>query len=268
VSFDLAWLALREPADAAARDPGLLEAAIAHLAGEAAPRVLDLGCGSGATCRAFAGRPRGVRWRLVDNDPVLLAAASRACGAGVEVVRQDLADIERLPLEGVRLVTASALLDLCSRAWIGALASRLAAAEIGVYAALSYDGRLRWEPAAEGDAAVVTAFNRHQRRDKGLGPALGPEGAASLAAELGRRGYRVGTAPSPWRLGPAEAALQRAMIDGVARAAGEVELAAGGWAQARRAASGASTCIVGHLDVLALPAGARTQSKTTSDWSP
>ena len=69
VSFDADWLELREPADRAARDSGLLAAAAGYLGGALA---LDLGCGTGATVRAFGGVGR---WRLVDADPALLEIA-------------------------------------------------------------------------------------------------------------------------------------------------------------------------------------------------
>ena len=84
MGFDAAWLALREPADAAARDPGLLAAAAGYLG--AGALAVDIGCGTGATVRAFAGcAPEGLRWRLVDNDPRLLALA--AADGGGEAVR-------------------------------------------------------------------------------------------------------------------------------------------------------------------------------------
>jgi hypothetical protein len=259
VSFDPAWLDLREPADAAARDRGLLAAAAAHLGDGLA---LDLGCGTGATLRAFAGRGR---WRLLDRDPRLLGLAAARCPRA-QTVAADLADLAALPLDGVRLITASALLDLASGRWIEALAGRAAAAGVGVYAALSYDGGLAWEPALPEDAAVAAAFDRHQRRDKGLGPALGPEASAALARALARRGYAVRTAPSPWRLGPAEAALQAALVEGIAAAAAETGLATAAWRQARLAASGSGRATVGHVDLLALPSSA--QSKITSESSP
>ena len=68
--------------------------------------------------------------------------------------------------------------------------------------------------------------------------------------------------------GPGEAALHAALVAGIAAAADETGLAeAAAWGQARLAASG-WRCTVGHLDVLALPAGARAQSKTTSESRP
>ena len=259
MSFEPTWLAQREPADAAARDRGLLAAAAGFLCDGLA---LDLGCGTGATVRAFGGRGR---WRLLDRDPALLALAAARCPAA-ETVEGDLAELAALPLAGVRLVTASALLDLASARWIEALADRVAAAGVGVYAALSYDGSLGWEPALPGDGAVAAGFDRHQRRDKGLGPALGPTGAAALARALGRRGHAVRTAPSPWRLGPGEAALQAALVEGIAAAAAETGVATAAWRQARLAVSAAGRATVGHVDLLALPS--RAQSKITSESSP
>lgn len=254
--FAADWLALRAPADAAARDPLLLAAAAAHLAEVPEPLAVDLGAGSGATVAAFGTDVPGLHWRLVDHDPALLALASSRFGTAVEPVCADLADVAALPLTGARLVTASALLDLMTAAWVEALADRLAAAGVGVYAALSYDGAMAWDPALADDARVCTAFNRHQRGDKGLGPALGPDAVPVLERLLAARGFEVRTAPSRWRLGPSEARLHEELVSGIAAAA-----AAPTWGQARLAT--AATCTVGHVDLLALPA-ARAQSKITS----
>ena len=102
------------------------------------------------------------------------------------------------------------------------------------------------------------------------GPALGPEAGAVLPRTMADRGFAVRVAASPWRLGPAEAALQAGLLEGVAAAAVEAGCAAAAWGQARRAAAiaGASSCTVGHVDVLALPTGSSTQSKITSVSSP
>ena len=73
--FSAAWLALREPADHAARDAGLAQAAAALLIGKTPTRILDLGCGTGSNFRAFSplvAAPQA--WTLVDFDPRLLAA--------------------------------------------------------------------------------------------------------------------------------------------------------------------------------------------------
>ncbi len=273
MSFDAAWLDLREPADHAARDPRLLAMARAHLG---AGLAVDLGCGTGSTLRAFRGAgpaeqaPTGsgsaagdaVRWRLVDRDAALLRLAT-ARAPGVETVAADLTDLGNLPLGGARLVTASALVDLASRAWIEALADRLAAEGVGLYAALTYDGAMDWDPPLARDGAVRAAFNADQRRDKGFGPALGPAAGPALAEALARRGFTVTTAPSPWRLGPTDAALQAALTDGIAAAA-----AAPDWGQARSAASGVSRCSVGHCDMLAIPGAPSAQSKITSRSRP
>ena len=261
MSFDAGWLDLRAAADRAARDPALRAAALAWLDAVPTPLVVDLGCGTGALWRDFA-RP-AAHWRLVDNDRALLALAARRC-PGAEAVAADLAGIDALPLGGARLVTASALLDLASAAWFDALAARVAGEGAAVYACLSYDGTMDWFPPHAEDAAVLAAFNAHQGRDKGLGPALGPAAAERFAAALAERGYRVETAPSPWQLGPEDGALMAALVDGVAAAAAETGLAGtAAWAQARRASRASA---VGHTDLLALPPSA--QSKTTSESSP
>lgn len=255
MGFDPAWLALRAPADARARDQGLLARAIAH-AGADGP-VLDLGCGTGATTRAFAAAgAAGLNWRLLDNDPALLQRA-RQHHPEADIRHGDLTDIAALPLDGLRLVTASALLDLVSEDWARRLADRLHEQRIAFHAALNYDGIMHWTPEDRRDAEVTRHFNRHQRGDKGFGPAMGPEAGPRMAALLRARGYRVDLAPSPWRLGPSEAALQQELLTGIVKAAQEAGLAAAearDWAANRRTQFDRGSVDIGHVDLLALPA--------------
>ena len=113
------WLALREPADAAARAHDLVER-LARLPG--GRRVIhDLGCGSGAMGRWLAPRlPGPQHWVVHDRDADLLeiAAADRpgpaADGAAVtvEARQSDITGLHPGDLAGATLITASALLDL------------------------------------------------------------------------------------------------------------------------------------------------------------
>ncbi len=250
MGFSAQWLALREPADLAARDPALLRAAV-HAAGPA-PLILDLGCGTGATARAM-GRllPADTRWRLVDKDAELLRIAAAEIGEGAETIRADLADVAALPMDGVSLVTASALLDLVSASWVEALVQRL---NVPLYAALSYDGQMRWAPDNLHDKAITTAFNRHQLADKGFGPALGPTSGPVATAILNAFGFSVQQAQSPWLLGPEMTDLHRELIEGIAQAALEAgEDCAADWAQLRRSQADRTRCHIGHTDLFAMP---------------
>ncbi|MDP5348458.1 MAG: class I SAM-dependent methyltransferase [Paracoccaceae bacterium] len=253
MGFSAAWLALREPADHAARDAGLLHAA-ARAAGQPAV-IVDLGCGTGSTIRAFSGHlAEGATWRLVDNDPELLRHAALAAQGAVTTHRIDLRDLDSLPLDGASLVTASALLDLCSLDWVEGLAERLADHGLPFYAALTYDGVMHWTPSDTADASVTVAFNRHQVGDKGFGPALGPGATDAMAAALERRGYAVHRSDSPWHLGPDQSALQRELLAGIAMAAAEAgESQAMAWGGTRAAAAKTALCQIGHTDLLALP---------------
>ncbi|WP_062013618.1 class I SAM-dependent methyltransferase [Aureimonas sp. AU4] len=256
--FDTRWLDLRERADHAARDGALLRAAAAYLAaGGEAPLAVDLGSGTGSTLRAFGSLAEAARWRLVDNDPRLLeAAASRLSGFGaVERVEADLTRLSASEIEGARLVTASALFDLASRSFVEELAALLAERRVALYAALNYDGAMRWDPPLPADDEVVAAFNRHQTGDKGFGPALGYGATEALREAFARQGFEVRLARSPWRLGPGDEALHALFLEGVVAAVAEtgaVEPARlADWAARRRAAG--PFCEVGHWDVLALP---------------
>lgn len=249
MSFSADWLALREGADRAARDPGLVAALAAWAARRGPVEVVDIGAGTGATLRALHAALPGARWRLVDHDAGLLriaAESARSLGALAQTVTLDLAaDPAAALTPAPALVTASAFFDLASAAWIDRFADAARAAGAAVHAALSYDGDEAWTPPHPEDAAVRAAFLADMRRDKGLGPALGAGGGAHLAEALGRRGYRVRAAPSPWRLAaPRDAGLIAALAAGIADAAG----ASQGWRAARMAAAAAR---IGHLDLLA-----------------
>jgi SAM-dependent methyltransferase len=256
MGFSADWLALREPADHAARDAALLSAA-ADAAGPH-PVIVDLGCGTGSTIRAFDGHLAGpAQWRLLDNDPDLLVYAARAAGGQATTHQIDLRDLDTLPLESATLVTASALLDLCSQSWVEGLAERLARHKLPFYAALNYDGVMQWTPSDPADAQITQAFNRHQRQDKGFGPALGPDAANIIAKIFAAAGYRVLQADSPWHLSGGHAALQRELVQGIAQAASEAGAEkAMAWGDSRKAAASTAVCHIGHRDILALPAGA------------
>ncbi|MBL8587525.1 MAG: class I SAM-dependent methyltransferase [Methylobacteriaceae bacterium] len=275
--FSADWLALREPADHAARDAGLAAAAAATLAEKRTPHIVDLGCGAGSNLRGFAPAlgPRQ-RWTLVDYDPRLLAAAREAltrwadravvepdglrlekAGKLIDVAfrQADLAADPAAPLAGeVDLVTAAALFDLVSQEWLERFADALATRRLPLYTVLIYDGIERWSPPYAADAAALAAFHAHQATDKGFGLALGPQAAPAFDAALARRGYRVRRARSPWRLTAADAPLIRELADGAARAIAETgRLPAAdveSWRIARRAAS---ACEIGHEDLLATP---------------
>ena len=195
-----------------------------------APHLLDLGCGTGSNLRYLAPRMAGpTRWLCVDHDRALLDAAGTALqhwanaragraaprpdgvvvarpGGAIRVgfVLGELACDHLSGRDGVAGVSAAALLDLTSAAWLDAFAARCRGTPLLV--ALSFDGRLLFEPTAEEDAEICRRFIAHQRTDKGFGAALGPDAAAHLAERLAAAGCAVSLEAADWRLGPADGA--------------------------------------------------------------
>jgi SAM-dependent methyltransferase len=269
MSFSAAWLAMREPYDRAARNSAVLDAVAAAFAGASSAMVTDLGCGTGATMRAIAPRlPTRQSWRLVDNDKALLeavladGAATMPPGASVTTMVADLAGAIEPVLGDCDLVTTSALLDLVSAAWLDRLVASLAHLVRPFYAALSYDGAVTLTPGNSHDGEVIAAVNRHQRTDKGLGPALGPDAARTAPARLRAAGFTVIEGRSDWRFGAGDRTIQMEMLAGWAGAAQEIGVDSSiieEWLGARRnhVAAGRSHMRVGHIDFFAAPTGRR-----------
>lgn len=253
--FTAGWLALREPADAVARSMEVARLVADALAPRAQVTIVDLGTGTGANVRYLASRLRGrQRWRLVDDDPDLLEQAARAAVDAVPL-HADLRVLDPTWFEGADLVTASALLDLVADEWLARLVRRCRERDAAVLFALNYDGRMRFSPGDADDGWITDLVNRHQRTDKGFGPALGPDAGRAAETALERAGYEVRRAASDWVLDGAFQELQRQLIAGCAAAARDLHPDAsariGAWLARRLACvdDGTSRTIVGHDDV-------------------
>ena len=262
--FSIDWLALREPYDLAARNATVVDALLAAFEGQASISIVDLACGTGSTLRAISPHlPPRQNWLLVDNDLGLLAVAAALGRPPTLTVGARTIDLVRdleLALDGpIDLITMSALLDLVSHDWLDRLVIEAAARRLPVYAALSYDGRVTFDPAEPFDREIVAAVNRHQHGNKGFGPALGPDALAAAADTFKRVGYSFAEGPSDWTFDPADRAIQDAVLQGFADAASELqevpERRIADWLARRldHVAAGGSSLRVGHADFFALP---------------
>lgn len=264
-SFSITWLDLRENADFAARDKSLASQALDWLGQATDPIspdriIVDLGAGTGATLRALTKLgASNLVWRLVDVDGKLLDEALRRHGKNylIEDYQADLNVIGELPLTGAHIITASALMDLVSAEFIDTLIDRISARKTAVYCALNYDGTTHWTPAHPLDEKILAAFNRDQRKDKGFGPALGPDCTSHLTKTLENKGYAVTIAQSPWQLTASNAQLLEELINGIAAAVNEgYGLEANEineWKHFRITNIEKGNCTIGHYDLLALP---------------
>lgn len=218
--FSAEWLALREPADRAARAAYVADMVTRSLNPQSTVRIVDLGCGSGANMRYLCPRlPRDQHWRLVDQDESLMALARPTVAAQVEARVVDLNDMDSSLFEECDLITASALLDLVSEKWLQRFVLCCRQAGAAVLVALNYDGRILCAPADDDDGFVRALVNLHQRTDKGFGPALGPDAVSRVTALLQQSGYQVRRATSDWVLGADRDELQQQLIAGWVAAA-------------------------------------------------
>src|SRR5262245_14307043 len=274
-AFSAEWLDLREPVDHRSRNPTLARLLAQHFDGWRPLTVVDLGCGTGSNLRATApllGPEQ--HWTLVDRDPRLLEAAVARLTAWADTAdsvhgglvlgkgrqripvafrRADLAaDLDAALGPAVHLVTAAALFDLVSAAFLAKFAAALAARHAAFYTVLTYDGEQRWTPAHSADGAMLDAFHAHQRRDKGFGAAAGPAAPERLRQAFAAVHYRVREAGSPWCLGPEAAALIADLAQGFAAAVAETHAIAAATLAAWRSQH-RTGAVVGHTDTLALP---------------
>jgi len=275
--FSPDWLALREPADHAARNPQVLAAVGAAFAARQSLSVVDLGSGAGSNLRgSYQALPARQHWTLVDADSRLLSTARRKLAAwaddaqerGEELVLRKAdklltvdfrqADLTK-DLEWVLgwqpdLVTAAALFDLASARWLERFVASVVSLRLPLYAVLSYDGRESWEPAHAEDQRMLAAFHHHQRGDKGFGPAAGPDSTEVLAQAFRKAGAAVTVGESPWRLGGDDADLIRELAQGIAAAVGETgHVAPDAIARWLESKQGATTVRIGHQDLWARP---------------
>ncbi|MFS8171685.1 glycosyltransferase [Vreelandella titanicae] len=273
------WLTLREAADVDSRSQPLAELAAEWLSARTpAPLIADLGCGRGSNMRFLAPRLNGQqRWKLIDNDAILLAQArQRAAGlsnsqgqpVAVETHCVSLELLAEVPLDDAHLVTASALLDLVSEQWIDAFVARIAGQQQALLIALSVTGEWHFiDPQGapvldDEDRWLQAMFMAHQQRDKGLGDALGGQAHGALAAALERADYRIEQAETPWQLAAGsqeQQPLMLALLEGWAEAATEQAPEAAAriatWLQQRQqaVANGELGIWVGHRDLFATP---------------
>ncbi|HEY2795214.1 MAG TPA: class I SAM-dependent methyltransferase [Micromonosporaceae bacterium] len=256
------WLALREPADAAARSAELVAECVRRL--PVGPLTIhDLGCGTGSMSRWLAPRLASPqRWILYDRDPELLEVAAKDVPASVTSVETRCRDITRLgrgDLDGASLITASALLDMFTTAELGRFVASCAAANCPVLLTISVIGRVELTPSSPLDEEIGEAFNAHQRRTTQGHALLGPDAVSAAAYTFGRLGWDVTVRSSPWLLGPEQADLAAAWFTGWIDAACEqrprLSQRTGDYRVQRlaEAAAGRLNVAVHHDDVLALP---------------
>lgn len=276
--FSPEWLALREPADLAARNRQVLTACSRAFETRDTISVCDVGAGTGASVRALVDLLPPVQfWTLVDSDEANLAAAFQQLtrwGSDVKGydgglmlrkgdkqlhVRTHVCDIAATPAcwpRGTDLVTASALFDLASARWLDAFVALLATQKVALLSMLTFDGLITAEPAHPLDGAVADAFRNHQHGDKGFGPAAGPRAAEVLEVILENAGYTLETGDSPWSIDRGASALLYATLAGIASAVQETQTVPPEDIEQWLRSSVINTRLltIGHRDVFAQPA--------------
>ncbi|MCW2542350.1 MAG: hypothetical protein JWN95_4075 [Frankiales bacterium] len=274
-----AWLALREPADSAARAGELVDELTRQLPAGATAVIHDLGCGTGSMARWLAPRLAGPQhWILHDQDADLLARAAvsapaRALDGSAVTVETRCGDLTRLTgpdVAGASLITTSAVLDVLTADEVERIVATCVAAGCPALLTLSVIGRVELTPSDPLDDIVAEAFNSHQRRTVAGRRLLGPDAVALAADRFANAGSSVLLRPSPWHLDAQHAALAAEWFTGWVEAAcaqrADLSTVTRSYAPRRRAeaAAGQLRIIVEHQDLLALPPAAGVSVGTTT----
>jgi SAM-dependent methyltransferase len=229
-TFSADWLSLRESVDHRSRNSLLQEKVIDYLhqiadAKDGVIQIVDLGSGTGSNLRALAPLiHRNQQWTLIDYDPLLLNSARiKLCAWAdntisdvkkndsdeftqvkpitliknqyqitVHFFQNDLA--KNLPAALSRpadLITAAAFFDLVAFDWLDQFCKLL---QSPLYTVLTYNGEEKWFPVERRDTEILKAFHSHQARDKGFGPAAGPQALSLLRQLLGASRYKLAQA--------------------------------------------------------------------------
>lgn len=269
------WLALREPADAAARAVDLVDELRRDLPTDGPLVVHDLASGTGSMLRWLAPRlPGQQHWVCYDLDADLLAIAADERDrrivddrpVTVEVRQRDVTRLARDECGDAALITTSALLDLLTAEELDRFVATVADARCPALLTLTVTGRVELWPPHPLDAVVRAAFNAHQRRATGGRRLFGPDAADAVARAFRSSDHEVQVRASTWRLGAAEGALTTAWFTGWLGAACEQrrELTARVVDAYRRqrladAAAGRLRVRVQHRDLLVRPPAQRVR---------
>jgi SAM-dependent methyltransferase len=263
-----AWLAVREPADAAARAGALVDEIRPALPADRPLVIYDLGCGTGATLRWLAPQlPGPQHWIGYDLDADLLDTVNAVPGlvaadespVTTETRCRDVTRLDSGDLTDAALITSSALLDLLTARELDRLVCSCASARCPVLITLTVTGAVQLWPRHPLDDLVAAAFNSHQRRTMEGRRLLGPDAADAAARRFTELGRDVMGCASPWRLGPATRELTSAWFTGWLAAACEQDphLAheTRNYARVRLAdaSAGRLQALVHHRDLLVRP---------------
>ena len=271
-AFSHNWLQLRESVDHRSRSHALASVLLNSLDSKQRINILDLGSGTGSNLRYLSKYLVGLnqRWTLLDQDESLLENMKKPSTKSIQIVPVvgNMLDKGLQLVHGSDLVTGSALLDLTSEEWLYNLAESVARQGCPAYFALSYTGNISWfshdrlksnHSNPKDHDFICGLINRHQRRDKGTGPALGPLAAIRLGELLRDRGYITKCHPSHWILGHEDSLLKKALIADWSHSALEEcpdeEKKILSWRHSCLSLADSTDGIleVSHLDILALP---------------
>jgi SAM-dependent methyltransferase len=236
--FSVKWLNTRYPFDVAARNSEVEKAALMALPPDRDLRLLDLGAGTGNSCRYFIPKlPQNQEWLLVELNPDLIEAAKQqlvefAKAEGYKRLPSDdglkfkgkktihirflqhsflhLNDV--LDLSGFDLVTAGAVIDLLSTDMLEQLVQQFIGHVAPFLATINFVGLL-FDQATDRDRQYAALYMQHMQRERPFGRALGAHCIPFLESWLLIRDIPFLSGASDWMIRPEDTAMHAFQLD-------------------------------------------------------
>ena len=234
--FSSDWLALREQEDLLARNSSVFYSVHEYLQNQTELKILDIGCGTGATMRALFPRfKQHQNWTLLDADKKLLERAKFLNQSLVEDSMNEM-HLEYFDLTkgfgylnaDYDLVTTTAFLDLVSESWIKKFVRVLNDYDLAFYCSITPTNKIVFEPKISLDDKIICAFNTHRYNDKGFGVSSGGKVTEFTISYLKNYGFKVFQANKEWGCQNPDKEFRKVfysqLIEGIAQAVAETNL--------------------------------------------
>lgn len=247
--FQVNWLKERFSYDNEARNPEVEKAMVHHFRNHEKINIIDIGSGTGANCLYFMERLfKNQAWTLIEKDAILCETTidrierflqdynfyytfedntfrikvweSRV---KITILNASFFDLENLvDLEIIDIVMAAAVFDLLSFEQFEKIILPVFNHKIPLLTTLNYQA-MRFASGDTLDAAFVSAYEKHMRREQSTGKAMGPECSTLMGSFFQKNNLKTIKGISQWKLGSDAKKMHKFLFDFMENSIGKEE---------------------------------------------